>query len=470
MKIFNHFQNLPESFFKKSIPTQLKNSRIIAFSQEVANLIELEESELKSELFLNKITGKEIDEKFCYLAQCYSGHQFGHFVDILGDGRAVLLTQIINKKQQKFDLVLKGSGITPFSRTYISHSDGKSVLRSAIREFLASESLFHLNIPTSRALCLIASDDFAMREKLEPASQIIRVAPSHIRFGTFEYFFYNKQSDNIKILADYAIENYFPKIQDDEQKYLKFLEEVIKSTAQMVAKWQAFGFCHGVMNTDNMSIHGITFDFGPFGFLDNYNPHHICNFSDINGRYSFINQLQSAFWNLHAFAITLSSLISMEEQKEILQKFEKYFEDEYLGLMARKLGFKDFNSEVTSLIYEILEFLFVNKIDYSFFFRNFLEVEFKGFSKLKVKHKRLLQKNNIGLVEAKNLANKINPKFILRNYLLENAIQKAYLGDFSEVLKLQKIMQNPFDEQKEFDDYSKIPPKWANELKVSCSS
>lgn len=470
MKILNHFEKLPENFFKKSIPTYLQNSRIVAFSQDVANLINLKEEELKSKKFLNKITGKEIDEEFCYLAQCYSGHQFGHFVDILGDGRAILLTQIINQQKQKFDLVLKGSGITPFSRTYISHSDGKSVLRSAIREFLASESLFHLNIPTSRALCLIASDDFAMRENLEPASQIIRVSPSHIRFGTFEYFFYNKQSKNIKILADYTIENYFPNLQNDEQKYLKFLEEVAKSTAKMIAKWQAFGFCHGVMNTDNMSIHGITFDFGPFGFLDNYNPHHICNSSDINGRYSFSNQPQSAFWNLHAFAVTLSSLVSMEEQKEILQKFEKYFEDEYLSLMAKKLGFKDLNSEVTSLIYEILEFLFVNKIDYSFFFRNFLEIEFKGCSGLLVKHKNLLQKNNIDFLEAKNLIKKTNPKFILRNYLLENAIQKAYLGDFGEVLKLQKIMQKPFDEQEEFSDYAKLPPEWASKLRISCSS
>lgn len=470
MRILNHFTNLPEDFFKKSIPTYLKNSKIIAFSKDVANLIGIEESELKSEEFLNKITGKEVDEEFCYLAQCYSGHQFGHFVDILGDGRAVLLTQIINKKQQKFDLVLKGSGITPFSRTYIMHSDGKSVLRSAIREFLASESLPYLGIPTSRALCLIASDDFAMRETLEPASQIIRVAPSHIRFGTFEYFFYNKQNDKVKILADYAIENYFSHIADDEQKYSNFLEEVVKSTASMIAKWQAFGFCHGVMNTDNMSIHGITFDFGPFGFLDEFNLNHICNSSDVGGRYSFINQPQSAFWNLNAFAITLSSLISMEKQKEVLEKFEQYFQDEYLNLMAQKLGFQKSNSEVNSLIYDILDYLHANKVDYSFFFRNFLDVEFDGFADLALKHQELLQKNNISESEAKNLIKKVNPKFILRNYLLENAIQKAYEGDFSEVLKLQKIMQNPFDEQDEFNDYAKLPPKWANELKISCSS
>ena len=224
------------------------------------------------------------------------------------------------------------------------------------------------------------------------------------------------------------------------------------------------------MNTDNMSIHGITFDFGPFGFLDEFNLNHICNSSDVGGRYSFINQPQSAFWNLNAFAITLSSLISMEKQKEVLEKFEQYFQDEYLNLMAQKLGFQKSNSEVNSLIYDILDYLHANKVDYSFFFRNFLDVEFDGFADLALKHQELLQKNNISESEAKNLIKKVNPKFILRNYLLENAIQKAYEGDFSEVLKLQKIMQNPFDEQDEFNDYAKLPPKWANELKISCSS
>jgi serine/tyrosine/threonine adenylyltransferase len=515
----NHFQKLGVDFFAKALPTSLKNQKVIAYSANAAKLIDLDVAEIKSKKFSDIISAKKPHPKFCYLSQIYGGHQFGHYAGKLGDGRAILLSQIKNKKNESWDLVLKGSGLTPYSRTYIQNSDGKSVLRSAIREFLISESMFHLGIPTSRALCLIASDDFAIRETVEPAAQIIRLAQSHVRFGTFELFFYQKQNDKIKILADYVIEKNFPEAKNN---YAKFLEKVVESTAKTIAKWQAFGFCHGVLNTDNMSILGITFDYGPFGFLDEYNPHHICNHSDQQGRYSYINQPAIGMWNLNAFAITLSSLISMEEIKEIVSSYEKIFLDEYHDLMAKKLGFERCDEEIKKLIYEVLELLEKHQIDYTNFFRGLAELsssappspvtlgakrreshasytsnqnsrdpriasdsrmtsfvgeDFKitdsaknNFDLWHKKYSELLKSKNISNTSRKKLITTSNPKFILRNHLLQTAIEKAYAGDFSEVKKLQKIMEKPFAEQKENESYASLPPAWAKEIVVSCSS
>lgn len=459
IKINNHFEKLGEDFFKKALPSPLKNSRIVAHSPEVLDLLDLDEK------FLEKLL--EENKDFCYLSQAYAGHQFGHFVETLGDGRAILLTQIENSKNQSFDLVLKGSGLTPFSRPYVQNADGRAVLRSSIREFLASETLHHLGIPTTRALCLIASDDLVRREKLEPAAQIIRVCQSHIRFGTFEYFFYRKENDYVKILANYTMKHYFPKAKN----YAEFLTEIVTSTAKMIAKWQASGFCHGVMNTDNMSIHGITFDFGPFGFLDEYNPHHICNHSDFQGRYSYLNQVAVGLWNLNAFAITFSSLISMEEIKEILEKYEEIFLQEYHMLMAAKLGFSKVDDNVEKLIYQTLKLLEKHQIDYTNFFRNLenpdVMLNLSKYESWKIDFTNWQKSYK---PNAPHLIKKSNPKFILRNYLLQQAIEKAETGDFSEVTKLQKIMSKPFDEQKEFEDYAKTPPSWAKKLEISCSS
>jgi len=464
MKFNNHFEKLGADFAQKILPTPLTNQHLVAYNPEVCELVELDEKTLHSKKFLDAIFGNSEDKNFCYLAQAYAGHQFGHFVNSLGDGRAILLAQVAEKNKASYDLVLKGSGKTPFSRPYVLNADGRAVLRSSIREFLASEALQHLGIPTSRALCLIASDSQAQREVLEPAAQIIRIAPSHIRFGTFEYFFYQKKNAQVKILADYAMQNYF----GCAKTYGDFLREVVRTTATMIAKWQAFGFCHGVMNTDNMSIHGITFDFGPFGFLDEYDPHHICNHSDQQGRYSYINQPTIGLWNLNAFAITLSSLIGMDEIKETLETYEEIFLDEYHKLMAQKLGFSGIDDEIKKFIYETLALLEKEKLDYTFFFRNLLN--YTTEAAWSEKHQALLQRKNIEKSAAQKLIKQSNPKFILRNYLLQNAISKAEAGDFSEVKHLQQIMKNPFDEQEENEIYAALPPAWAKELCISCSS
>ncbi|MES2961942.1 MAG: YdiU family protein [Pseudomonadota bacterium] len=464
----NHFEKLGADFFSKVTPQPLENSFVAAYSSSACELIDLNKSEFKNPDFLDFITAKTSHQNSANLAMLYAGHQFGHFVSQLGDGRAILLSQIKNKKNENWDLVLKGAGLTPYSRM----GDGKAVLRSSIREFLISEAMFHLGIPTSRALCLIASEEKTYRNGMEPAAQIIRMAPSHVRFGSFEVFFYRKQNDKIKILADYVIEQNFSELKNAENKYALFLQSVVESTAKLIAKWQAFGFCHGVLNTDNMSILGITFDYGPFGFLNEYNPHHICNSSDHEGRYSFANQPYIGMWNLHAFAVTLSSLISMEEQKEILGNYEKIFLDEYHNLMAAKLGFSKIDEEIKKLIYQTLNLLEKYKIDYSFFFRNIANSKVilslskddswpEAATTWQTNHQKLNP----------NLTNLPNPKFIPRNHLLQTAIEKAtYENDFSEVKKLQEIFAKPYDEQPENENYATLPPDWAKEISISCSS
>lgn len=475
----NHFEKLGSDFFARALPTPLKNQKIVTVSKSAAALLDLDSTAVKNKNFLAAISGKNPHPKFSYLAQIYGGHQFGHYAGQLGDGRAILLAQLKNKKNESWDLVLKGCGLTPYSRPHVQNADGKSVLRSAIREFLISESMFHLGIPTSRALCLISSDDIAIRETVEPAAQIIRLAPSHVRFGTFEFFFYQPpylgKIDKIKILADYVISQNFSAVKN----YSEFLQEVVTSTAKLVAKWQAYGFCHGVLNTDNMSVHGITFDYGPFGFLNEYNPHHICNHSDQQGRYSFTNQPAIGFWNLNAFAITLSSLIPMAEIKKILATYEKIFRDEYENLMANKLGFARCDEEVKKLIYELLDLLEKTGSDYAIFFRSLADKHSSSLNCAAVlgsrevwhkKYEKLLQEKNIKESARKKLMNRSNPKFIPRNHLLQTAIEKAYTGDFSEVKKLQKIFEKPFAEQKKNESYADLPPAWAKEIEVSCSS
>ncbi len=467
LNFHNHFEGLGENFFKRTFATPLNNQRIVSYSKDACQLIDLDPAELESAEFLAAISGTSPHPKFCNLAQAYSGHQFGHFVPSLGDGRAMLLAQIQNHKNDSWDMVLKGCGLTPFSRPHVQNADGRAVLRSSIREYLISEHLAALAIPTSRALCLIASDQIVMREMPEQAAQIIRLAPSHLRFGTFEYFFYRKQYDQVKILADYAIQHYFP----NAKNYAEFLTQIVKSTAHMIAHWQAFGFCHGVLNTDNMSIHGITFDFGPFAFLDEYDPHRICNHSDIQGRYSFINQPQIGLWNLYAFAVTLSKLVTEQEQKEILENYETLFLEQYHHLMATRIGFSEVDAPIKNLIYSALDLLHKHRSDYNFFFRNLENfAQDTNFSLWFSDYKTLLQKHKITDTEALARRHKSNPQFILRNHLLQIAIQQAENGDFSEVKKLQEIFSNPFAKQPQNQSYADLPPSWAKEICISCSS
>jgi uncharacterized protein YdiU (UPF0061 family) len=312
----NSFGCLPTSFYSRLAPTPFTHPPyLISFNSSVAELIGLLPDQAQRPEFLAYLTGAKPWSGTDPLAMLYAGHQFGHYVSQLGDGRAILLGEVRNAQGAKWDLQLKGCGITPYSR----QGDGRAVLRSTIREYLCSEAMHGLGIPTTRALCIIGSEEEVYREEIESGAMLLRVAPSHVRFGSFEVFYYRKQYDEIRTLADYVIAQHYPGLAGHPQKYEEWLRQIVLRTARLIAQWQSVGFAHGVMNTDNMSILGLTLDYGPYGFLDQYDPGFICNHSDHHGRYAFEQQPEIALWNLTCQAQALTPLMSVDAAKACLQ-------------------------------------------------------------------------------------------------------------------------------------------------------
>ena len=408
----------------------------------------------------------------------------------LGDGRAHFLGEVEVGENNSFEIQLKGSGKTKYSR----FGDGKSVLRSSIREYIAAEALHNLAIPSTRSLCIIGSDEDVAREAMEKAAMVTRVSESFIRFGHFEYFTNSGRTHLTKKLADYVIKKHFPKIIDDDNKYEKLFYRVVKSTASMIAKWQAVGFTHGVMNTDNMSILGQTIDYGPFGFMDNFDPNYVPNHSDHTARYSFQSQPSIALWNLQALAYAFEPLVKLDDSMEILELYKNLIIKEYNEIMRSKLGLREECKSDQILISSLLNILFYEQVDYTIFFRKLSDIKidsnnpeiyglFKNETSFKEWQKQyfervkkeswpvLNKKEKEFYSNRKKTMDLVNPKYIPRNYLLEVAIQQAsYAGDFSEVEKLFNLFQNPYDEHPEFESYAALPPSWASEINLSCSS
>jgi uncharacterized protein YdiU (UPF0061 family) len=372
--------------------------------------------------------------------------------------------------------------------------DGRAVLRSSIREFLCSEAMHGLGIPTTRCLCVIGSDQAVPRETLETAAVVTRVAPSFIRFGHFEHFAARQQVAQLKTLADYVIDRYYPECLASRElagnRYANLLQAVARRTALMIAQWQAVGFCHGVMNTDNMSILGLTLDYGPFQFLDAYDPGHICNHSDREGRYAFDLQPDVAHWNLFCLGEALMPLIANQQLAlQALGVFKQDFARHWHKLMCAKLGLS-VNSDAAALpqdpkaglIKDILALLTSDRVDYSLFWRRLshwvagdaldpvrdLFLDRPAFDTWLLHYKELLTQNDKG-VAAYSMLNS-NPAFVLRNYLGESAIQAAKSKDFSEVSRLLKLLESPFDEHPGFEHYAGFPPDWASQIEISCSS
>jgi serine/tyrosine/threonine adenylyltransferase len=431
---------------------------------------------------LETLTGNHVPAGLQPAASVYSGHQFGQWAGQLGDGRALSLGQFENGIEIQF----KGAGRTPYSRG----GDGRAVLRSSIREFLCSEAMHGLGIATTRALCVTGSDAPIYRETAETAAVVTRTSPSFIRFGQFEHFSHNNMHAELKQLADFVIDHFYPECRDSAQyagnPYAALLEAVSLRTAEMVAKWQAVGFCHGVMNTDNMSILGLTLDYGPFQFLDAFNPAHICNHTDSLGRYAYNKQPNVAYWNLFCLGQALLPLI--EDQELALAALEPYktaFPNALMTQMRAKLGFsepeKAFEGERT-LVETVQELLAHDKVDYTLFWRNLSEVmngksaelvrdmfiDRAVFDAWMLQYSELFRQQ-IRCLEP-NLMLKINPKYVLRNYLGEQAIAKAKLKDFSEIETLLKLLQAPYDEHIGYERFADLPPDWAANIEISCSS
>lgn len=477
----NSFARLGKNFFTQLSPEPLPNPYWVGQSRAVARELGLNEAWLQSSELLQALSGNQPIAGTQPLASVYSGHQFGHWAGQLGDGRAILL----GETSAGLEVQLKGSGLTPYSRM----GDGRAVLRSSIREFLCSEAMQGLSIPTSRALCVIGSDTPIRRETIETAAVVTRVAPSFVRFGHFEHFSHRGQHDELKALADYVIDRFYPDCRLTDQfsgnRYAALLQAVSERTAAMVARWQSVGFCHGVMNTDNMSILGLTIDYGPFQFLDVYDPGHICNHTDAQGRYAFNQQPNIAYWNLFCLGQALLPLIGEQEQAiAALESYKAVFPAEFGNLMQAKLGLSgdDHREEDRTLIEEILKLLAQDRVDYTIFWRRLsqsnsgtesqavrdLFLDGIGIHSWIQRYSKRMERVPHHLVT--ELMLKTNPKIVLRNHLCETAIQKAKLKDFSEVNALLRILESPFQEHPGLDAYSDFPPDWASNIEISCSS
>jgi uncharacterized protein YdiU (UPF0061 family) len=474
----NTYARLPDAFYHRVDPTPVPSPYLVAFNPDAAELIGLDPSAGQSPAFVEAFSGNRVLPGSEPLAMKYAGHQFGSYVPQLGDGRAILLGEVRGPSGDKWDLHLKGAGKTAFSR----FGDGRAVLRSSIREYLACEAMHALGVPTTRALCVVGTDLDIYREGVETGALVVRLAPSHVRFGSFEVFAHRGQTEQVKILADYVIEQYFPQLREREDRYAAFLKEVVARTARLVAKWQAVGFAHGVLNTDNMSILGITLDYGPYGFMEDFEPGFICNHSDESGRYAFDQQPRICYWNLAALAESLLSLISLEEAKEALNTYPETFNVHMHELMLAKLGLTPSADAGTAIWTPLLDVLAEARVDYTLFFRTLASFQSDPdsvrrlfanpakFDAWAAEYSDRLSAEHSNIEDRRTRMNSANPKFILRNYLAQIAIDKAQKGDYSEVDRLRGVLSRPFEEQPEMGHYAKPAPEWGKRMVISCSS
>jgi len=471
----NGFAALGPTFFTELAPTPLPDPHWVGTSAEVGALLGLAPDWQDRSDALQVFTGNALPPGSRPLASVYSGHQFGVWAGQLGDGRAILLGETATCQEVQ----LKGCGRTPYSRM----GDGRAVLRSSIREFLCSEAMAALGIPTTRALCVTGSPQPVQREELETAAVVTRTAPSFIRFGHFEHFAARGQHTELRQLADYVIDRYYPECRPDANPCAALLRAVSERTARLIAQWQAVGFCHGVMNTDNMSILGLTIDYGPFQFLDAFDPGHICNHSDHQGRYAYDRQPGVAYWNLLCLARALLPLIQdVQQAQAALDSFEPVFIESFMARLRAKLGLRQARAGDEALVDGLQRLLSAGRVDYPIFWRRLshavatsdfepvrdLFADRPGFDAWLLQYQELLALDYQAL--AASLMLKTNPCYVLRNHLGEEAIRAAKLGDFSRVQLLQDLLARPFDERPGYEAYADFPPDWASDISISCSS
>lgn len=474
MTLKTPYLELDSDFYNLIEPQPLDDPYLVSFSHEAAKLIGLDSSTSDDPCFIRLLNGTFIPKGSQAFAMCYAGHQFGHYNPWLGDGRACNLGTI-----NGWNLQLKGSGETLYSRS----ADGRAALRSSIREYLMSEAMHHLGIPTTRALGIIGSKTQILRDKIENAAIVMRMSTSWIRFGSFENFYYTKQYAKLEALAEYVISESYPHLKDDEDRFFKMFCEILQRTANMIAKWQAVGFCHGVMNTDNMSVEGLTIDYGPFSMLDDFNYNYVCNHKDPAGRYSYGEQPNISYWNLTKLSKALSPIISQERMQKKLDDYGEYiYPDAYIKEMRKKLGLEQELDDDIELIKELVGALQDAYVDNTEFFRTLSNydddrslmydiamnpVAVDNWLKL---YDERLTKEKRSPSQRKKAMLKVNPKYVLKNYMLQEAIELAERGDFSMVQTLLYIAQNPYDELPEFEHFAQETPEEHKNIGLSCSS
>jgi uncharacterized protein YdiU (UPF0061 family) len=482
----NSFASLPPSFYTRLQPTPVPEPHLVAVSEAAASMIGLDAAEFSRPDFVAAFSGNAILPGSEPIAAVYSGHQFGVWAGQLGDGRAILLGDVPAvdaAASGRMELQLKGAGLTPYSRM----GDGRAVLRSSIREFLCSEAMAALGIPTTRALCVTGSDLPVLREAVETGAIATRMSPTFVRFGSFEHWFYSDRKAELKILADYVIDRFYPELRAESNPYQAFLREVTRRTAELMAQWQAVGFMHGVMNTDNMSILGLTIDYGPFGFMEAFDARHICNHSDQQGRYAYHMQPKIGQWNCFALGQALLPLIGeVDNTHAALEVYQDAYAGKLDDLLHAKLGLREKQEDDGAMIDAMFSLLQNNHADFTLFFRRLGELQLDNLAAdeplrdlfidrpafdawLAQYRARLRQENSVD-AERRQAMHATNPKYVLRNYLAQIAIEKAQNKDFSETEKLLSVLGKPFDEQPEHEKYAELPPDWANNIEVSCSS
>ena len=481
MKLSNSYIGLPEDFYQVINPVPVKSPRLIAFNEELAQSLGLE---MDPKVALKYFSGNSIPENTTPIALNYAGHQFGNFVHELGDGRATLLGEIeVNK--ERFDIQLKGSGPTKFSR----QGDGRSALGPVIREYIISEAMYHLDIPTTRALAAVLTGEHVFRDEIEPGGILTRIAKSHIRVGTFEYFASRQQWENVKLLADYTIQRHFPEIRELDNHYLELLKAVSDRQSKLIAKWMSIGFIHGVMNTDNFTISGETIDYGPCAFMDEYDPATVYSSIDHDGRYAFGNQPSIASWNLASLAGCLISFIDNDSKKanelatRVLDDFSINTNQEILNVMCQKIGLEGNSDKHQGILKDLLKIMIPNQADYTLSFRFLSQTllgkdslflnQFKEEEKIKEwlsNWKVTVKELNLDSEKMVKKMDSINPIYIPRNHNVDKAIKAAYKDNLEPMNELLEALKNPFEENKKYSHLTVPPEEGEKVLQTFCGT
>ena len=510
-EIENKVRQVQRSFFSRVHPTRTANPKLLATSKEVLDMVGISEAEASSEYFSQVFSGNALTDGMDPHAACYGGHQFGNWAGQLGDGRAINLGEVLGTEGDHLMLQLKGAGRTPYSRS----GDGRAVLRSSIREFLCSEAMYHLGVPTTRALSLCTTGDQVMRDMFydgnpayETGAVVCRVAPSLIRFGNFEIFTSRGQIEELESLLQFVIENYYPHLgEPSPETYVEFFRRVVDATAEMIAHWQRVGYVHGVMNTDNMSIHGLTIDYGPYGWIDNFDADWTPNTTDrAHKRYRFGNQPAVAHWNLAQLANALVPAVhEVDPLQAALDEFMPSFNSYWAEMMASKLGLASLASDpADELVTELFDLLHAAETDMTIFFRRLVDIDistepelatvetilpleeayyvpsdFHGNSQVRLlswvkNYLHVSQLSGVEAAERSLMMKAANPKFVLRNYLAQLVIDAAENEDISMIHEVLDVLRNPYDEQPDYDHWAAKRPDWARHRPgcsmLSCSS
>ncbi len=463
-KFDNTYTGLPESMLTRLSPTPVKSPELVIINKDLSKELGLDFSKTNKEQLSSIFSGNILPSGTETIAQAYAGHQFGHFT-ILGDGRAIILGEHITKNKKRYDIQFKGSGKTPYSR----NADGRAALGPMLREYIISEAMYHLKIPTTRSLAVVKTGEKVFRETPLIGAVLTRVASSHIRVGTFQYALISEDKNNLKILFDYTLKRHYQNILNSKNPAIDLLIQVLEKQVDLVINWMRVGFIHGVMNTDNMSISGETIDYGPCAFMDIYNPETVFSSIDHNGRYAYFNQPGITKWNLARFAECLVPLIDSDKNKsiqiatEIINTFGEIYNKKWIEMMRKKLGLFNKNDDDEKLINELLSWMDEKKADFTNTFCVLMEQNIENnkiyndenFIKWKNKWQKRIKLNNKPLTEAIDLMRSVNPLVVPRNHKVEEVLNEANKDNIEPLHRLLEILNNPYSEQKNIKEFQK---------------